>query len=296
MKKISKLFFLTFIITSLLIPMNAYAEENAQSDMASRLNVFTGLDTAVNAFVGAPVNEVDFFGVVVHLDGKRVPGITTYPDYDSSRPGLYELHWLFTPNDTSIEPITGTVKVNFIMPPSETVEAPTTPSLTASTVQLNTMTTYDINLDNKISGSTYNWTSSDASVVEVNAKSGLLKAKKEGKATVTCVITLPDKTTKQLTSEVFVGYDDNAPVLTETELDLEPGDVFDINLENKVAKAKYRWASSDRSIAKVNSANGKVTAVAPGTAFVTCTITTLENQVIVLRADISVTAPTIITE
>lgn len=62
-------------------------------------------------------------------------------------------------------------------------------------------------------------------------------------------------------------------------------------LENKIAKSKYRWVSSDRSIIKVNSANGKVTAVGAGEVYVTCTITTPDNQVIVLRCDINVTEP-----
>jgi uncharacterized protein YjdB len=153
------------------------------------------------------------------------------------------------------------------------------------------MTAYDINLDNKVSGSTYNWTSSNTDVVEVNPKSGLLRAKKEGRATVTCEIILPDTTTQLLSSQVIVGYDENAPVLTETQLDLEIGDIFDINLENKVAKSKYRWVSSDRSIITVNSSNGKVTAKAPGSVYVTCTITTPDKQVIVLRCDINVTEP-----
>lgn len=175
-------------------------------------------------------------------------------------------------------------------------EEPTTPSLTATSVLLDTMATYDINLVNREVGSEYLWTSSDTEIVEVNSKSGKLKAIKEGKANIICEITLPDTTTQTLVSEVTVGYDANAPLLTESELDLEVGDTFDINLENKVAKSKYRWITSDKSIAKVNSSNGKVTAMSAGDAYVTCTITTPENQVIVLRCDISVTVPAVVTE
>ena len=67
------------------------------------------------------------------------------------------------------------------------------------------------------------------------------------------------------------------------------------NLENKIAKSKYRWVSSDRNIVKVNSSNGKVTAVGIGEAYVTCTITA-DKQVIVLRCDINVTNAEDITE
>jgi uncharacterized protein YjdB len=189
---------------------------------------------------------------------------------------------------------TGILKVNLtanLVIEQPVSDGPTAPSLTATTVSLNTMTAYDINLDNKVSGSLYNWTSSDTNIVEVNPKSGLLRAKKEGRATVACEITLPDATTQVLSSQVIVGYDENAPVLTETQLDFEIGDVFDINLENKVAKSKYRWVSSNRNVITVNSSNGKVTAKSTGTAYVTCTITTPDKQVIVLRCDINVTEP-----
>jgi hypothetical protein len=168
-------------------------------------------------------------------------------------------------------------------------DEPTVPSLTATMVTLESRTAYDINLNDKISGSKYRWTSSNPDIVEVNAKNGKIKAIKPGKSTITCEITLPDGKVQKLTSIVSVGYDENAPVLTETVLDLEVGDKFDINLENKIAKSKYRWVSSNRKVVKVNSANGKVTAVGAGEAYVTCTITTPENQVIVLRCDINVT-------
>lgn len=242
--------------------------------------------------------KLEFIGA----DDKTVSGKVTYTNIDKIVPGYFDLQWVFTPDDSKYETISGVL--NFYVwpedseaskgkmpdPEPEEIDEPTPPSLTATTVSLETATTYDINLDNKITGSTYTWSSSDESIVEVNPKNGLIKAKKEGKAVITCEITLPDKSKKLLTSEVTVGFDDNAPLLTETELDLEVGDKFDINLENKIAKSKYRWASSDKKVVKVNSSNGKVTAVGPGEAYVTCTITTPDKQVIVLRCDIAVTA------
>lgn len=169
------------------------------------------------------------------------------------------------------------------------LDEPTTPSLTATSVRLETKTTYDINLNNKVPGSKYKWTSSNTKVAKVDPKNGLVTAVAEGEAVITCEITLPDKTVQVLKSKVIVGYDENAPMLTDTILDLEVGDKYDINVENKIAKSKYRWVSSDRSIVRVNSANGKITAVGKGKAYVTCTITTPENQVIVLRCDINIT-------
>jgi hypothetical protein len=238
--------------------------------------------------------------VFIGADDKTVSGKVTYPNIDKITAGNFDLQWVFTPDDDKYETITGVLhyyvwpedseasKGKMPDPEPEEIDEPTPPSLTASVVTLNTLTAYDINLGNKVSGSTYLWSSSDESIVEVNPKNGLIKAKKEGRAIITCEITLPDGTVQTLQSIVNVGYDENAPVLTETVLDLEVGDKFDINLENKIAKSKYRWVSSNRSIIKVNSANGKVTAVGAGEAYVTCTITTPENQVIVLRCDISV--------
>lgn len=248
--------------------------------------------------IGLP--NLPFYGV----DNKKVDGVMTYPNINDIQPGTFYLQWVFTPNDDKYETVSGTFEVTVYPedseaskgkmpdPEPEEIDEPTPPSLTATTVTLSTLTEYDINLDNKVSGSTYLWSSSDESIVEVNPKNGLIKAKKEGRAIITCEITLPDGEVIILQSVVTVGYDENAPVLTETVLDLEVGDKFDINLENKIAKSKYRWVSSDRSVVKVNSSNGKVTAVGPGQAYVTCTITTPDRQVIVLRCDISVTEPT----
>lgn len=242
--------------------------------------------------IGIP--EFPFYGV----DNERVYGAMAYPNINDMSPGIFDLQWVFIPDDSKYETISGVLVVTVypedsdaskgIMPMPEPDE-PTTPSLTANIVTLENRTVYDINLNDKITGSSYKWTSDNPEVAKVNAKNGLVTAVSEGETLITCEITLPDETVRTLESIVTVGYDDNAPVLTETILDLEVGDKFDINLENKIAKSKYRWVSSDRGIIKVNSANGKIDAVGVGEAYVTCAITTPENQVIVLRCDISVT-------
>jgi uncharacterized protein YjdB len=164
---------------------------------------------------------------------------------------------------------------------------PTSPSLTATTVTLNTLTTYDINLDNKISGSSYRWTSSNPDVAKVNPKNGLVTAVSEGTAIITCEMTLPDGTVQTLTSEVVINYDDNAVVLSDTELDLEVGEKYTLKVENAPAGAKIKFTSSDKAVAKVGTVNGKVTAVSPGEAYITCTITA-DNQVFVLRCNVTV--------
>ena len=301
MKKLFKIFLLTLVISSMTASLSlAYA---------SPFSIKTGKDgKEYTQFVSCPddKSEVsmlqggDMIGelppIIIYINGERAKGAFTYSNYDNARLGIWDLEWIFIPTDANYEPVSGTIKLNVRPRDEEPIEAPTIPSLTASAVQLDTRTAYDINLADKITGSEYTWTSSDTEVVEVNSTNGKLKAIKEGKANVICEITLPNASTQTLVSEVTVGYDANAPLLTETDLDLEIGDVFDINLENKVAKSKYRWVSSDKTIAKVNSSNGKVTAMGAGTAYVICTITTPGNQVIVLRCDISVTEPVPVTE
>ena len=295
MKKITRLLTLTALVLTFLLANNITAN-------AKGIEIKTSKDgTEYQQLVWAPNDEMvfsmlqggDLLGelpsITIKINGEEADGIFTYPNYDNMRLGTWGLEWMFTPTNINYEPITGVINIDISPLEVEEVETPTTPSLTATIVTLESRTAYDINLNDKITGSSYKWTSDNPEVAKVNAKNGLVTAVSEGEALITCEITLTDETVQALTSIVTVGYDENAPVLTETILDLEVGDKFDINLENKIAKSKYRWVSSDRKIVKVNSANGKIDAVGVGEAYVTCTITTPENQAIVLRCDISVT-------
>lgn len=249
------------------------------------------LDKMFNGIIGCTINDIfsndDF--IFKDENDNIIEGNMIFENFNNTKVGIQEIKWIFTPNDLRYETKVGYREIKLIK--QEILEEPTTPSLTATKVLLNTKTTYDINLNDKVSGSTYLWTTTDTEIIEVNPKNGYIKAISEGKAIVTCEITLPDGNKEILESEVIIGFDENAPILTETILDLEVGDKFDINLENKVSKSKYRWTSSNRDIIKVNSANGKISAVGVGEAYVICIITTPEpeNQVIVLRCDINVT-------
>jgi hypothetical protein len=261
-------------------------------------------DQVFDAYIGFSPEEVipkaRFFG-----DNTELLGTMTYPDWENTKEGLREFQWIFTPNDSSYEIRTGTIKINFINPvntkdvviQSVESEIPTTPSLTATSILLSDMaTTYDININNKpTTSSTYFWTSSDSSVIEVNSANGKLKAHKEGKAIVTCDINT-DGYIQTLSSEVTVGFDENAPVLSETELSLELGDKFDIDVDNLVSGSKVKFTSSDKSILTVTSKTGKITTVGTGNAYITVTITTPENQVIILRCEVNVSNPVVITE
>jgi len=217
--------------------------------------------------------------------GTDVLGDISFPDWDNTKEGIHDFTWVFTPKDSKYNPIRDTIKIR-LLPRNEDELAGI--SLTATSLLLENNSTYDINLNNKVSGSKYRWTSSNPKIAKVNSKNGLVTAVSEGEVVVKCEITLPDGNNEILKSYVIVGYDENAPMLTETILDLEVGDKFDINIENKIAKSKYRWISNDRSIVKVNSSNGKITTMGVGRTHVTCVITTPDNQVIVLKCEINV--------
>jgi len=297
MKKLIKLFVLTLLIATVIAPATVFGARH-EKEVPEENFAYVKYDENYWAkFVAHHPEYVFDFVAGKSLKDYTVAGFLAY----DTKILTHDIYWtnpqqIIIPGPQIVQ-ITARYEGEEIILSGEIVgieleDSATMPTLTVTKVILNNLTVYDINLDNKVSGSTYLWSSSDTDIVEVNPKNGLIKAKKEGRAIITCEITLPDGTVQTLQSIVNVGYDENAPVLTETQLDLEIGDKFDINLENKIAKSKYRWVSSDRSVVIVNSSNGKVTAVGPGQAYVTCTITTPDRQVIVLRCDISVTEPT----
>lgn len=92
--------------------------------------------------------------------------------------------------------------------PAAGVFAAKAPSLTVGktlTLLLGTdRESHDINVNNKVKGSTYKWTTSNKAVATVNAKNGIVKGVKTGTAKVTLKITLPTKKTQTLTTTVNV--------------------------------------------------------------------------------------------
>lgn len=215
---------------------------------------------------------------------KSVKGTTIIGDSTQLSLGYHEIPWSFTPDDSSYEIKTGVIKVNVIPLRKETEESPT---LTANSIILDTNSTYDINVDNKVSNSSYLWTSSDTKVAKVNSK-GIVSTINKGSAKISCKVTTPTDT-YTLSSNVIVGVDDdNYSQLNENDLDLEIGELFDINVENKIAKSTYKWKSADKSVARVTSTSGKVTAIGKGETVIYCTIKTPDNDVIVLKCNVSV--------
>lgn len=120
----------------------------------------------------------------------------------------------------------------------------------------------------KVSGtsSKVTWSTSNSWIADVTS-SGKVTAKAAGTATITAKVN-----GKKLTCKVTVLRQKNK------NLTLKPKDSFNLKIEG--TSSKISWNSSNPSVAKVD-ANGKVTAVAVGTATINATVSgkTISSQV-----------------
>ena len=115
----------------------------------------------------------------------------------------------------------------------------------------------------------YTWSSSNTKVATVSS-SGLVTGVKGGTVTITCKAA--DGSGKKATCKVTVRQSVTKVALSKTSLTLSKGGTSTLkatitpsNAYNKAVK----WTSSNEKVAKVSS-SGKVTAVANGTATITC--------------------------
>ncbi|MDD3035783.1 MAG: transglutaminase domain-containing protein [Candidatus Saccharimonadaceae bacterium] len=127
--------------------------------------------------------------------------------------------------------------------------------------------------------------SADSAVAKVDSN-GIIIGASEGTTIITAYNT--DLNIKQSCEITVIPNNDVSPTLTETELTLEVGDLVDVDVVNKVVGSKYKWTSSDKTIAKVTSTSGKITSLKSGTCVVTCTITFTDKQIVVLKVNVSV--------
>lgn len=80
------------------------------------------------------------------------------------------------------------------------------------------------------------------------------------------------------------------PTISKTSRRILIGEKYDLNIKNKISKSTYKWESSDKKIAVVDS-KGVVTAKSKGTAIITCTITTPDKEVFVETCKVTVIEP-----
>jgi hypothetical protein len=204
--------------------------------------------------------------------------------------GEHNATWLFTPYDTTYKSISGDFVINVL----KNVDAiDTTISLSANGLVFeNSGMTYDININNKVSGSTYSWKSSNTNVATVSSSTGFVKAISNGSSVITCTITLSDNDIIKLTTNVTVGISaDNTedyPTLSENDLYLSIGEKFDLEIGNKIVGSRYRYKSLNTTIAKTTSLTGIVTALSNGNTKIRLIITAPDKKIIIRDCDVTV--------
>ena len=256
-------------------------------------------------FIDYKLKDYLITGFIINENGDYVGNKIEWdnPDYVIKK-GSQEVKINFTSDNETVQPSFSFTMylygIEKVLPNADGASEPTkddsisnieqliTPSLTAASIIMNKGNTYDINVNDKVDG-TYTWSSSNPKIAKVNAKNGIVTAVANGKAKITCKITGNDGQSYSLTSNVTIGVDDNFPVLNDDTLDLSIGDKYDLDVENQIAKSKYQYKSSDRTVATVNASNGIVTAKGTGTANIYCTITTQNKQIIILKCALTVT-------
>ncbi len=177
------------------------------------------------------------------------------------------------------------VMLSVLIIPPTVAHAASKPVLTKTTLNIIEGNSYDINIKNKITGSTYTWTSSNKKVATVN-KVGLVKGIKKGEATITCTVKAPKKT-YTLTCKVSVLEEASDFFINNKVTVLNLGQVYDLNrtLIPATSNEKTKWTSSNKKIANPDK-NGKFTALKTGTVTITATTTSgLKDSVTIKVVD-----------
>lgn len=144
-------------------------------------------------------------GISIRINSKNIKGKFEYPNLDNTRLGIWDLEWIFTPENPDYPIVKGVqsidVRESEKLKQERILEAI---ALTKSKLSLESDEVFDINIKSKVKGSKYTWTTSNKKIATVNKKNGIVTAVKKGKAVITCKITLPDGSTKTLKANVTV--------------------------------------------------------------------------------------------
>jgi uncharacterized protein YjdB len=117
------------------------------------------------------------------------------------------------------------------------------------------------------------WKSSDPSIASVNKTTGKVTTKKTGKVTITC--TAADGSGVKATCKITVKQPVTKITLSKSKVTLKKGKTVTLKKTVEPSSANTKtvtWKSSNKKVATVDK-NGKVKAVGPGTATITCTAT-----------------------
>lgn len=169
----------------------------------------------------------------------------------------------------------------FLWGQSAAVASAATPAFTASKVEIvGEGNTKQLEIKNKVSGSTYKWSSSKTTVARVSAK-GVVTATGKGTTTISCKMTYPTGTTKTITCKVTVTIPaedikiNNAKEVNGAHI-LKLGEKFDFNNDitpaNSSDQVYWSIAGGDKSCITINdSKKGIVTATKAGKVILAAT-------------------------
>lgn len=127
---------------------------------------------------------------------------------------------------------------------------------------------FNLNINNKVKGSTYTWKTSNKKVATVN-KRGFVTGVSKGKVTITCVVKTP-KTTYELKSKIIIRKPATEIAISNKVSALNVGQKYNLNrtLTPKTSNDLTTLTSSDKAIANPNK-NGVFTALKEGTVTIT---------------------------
>jgi hypothetical protein len=93
-----------------------------------------------------------------------------------------------------------------------------------------------------------------------------------------------------VTTSVVSAQEAKKPTISDATVNLLEGEMFNLNINNKVKGSKYEWKTSNKKIATVEG-NGYVTGVAKGNVTITCIVTVDKNTKYTLTSKVKVIVP-----
>ncbi|WP_310603956.1 Ig-like domain-containing protein [Anaerosporobacter sp.] len=148
------------------------------------------------------------------------------------------------------------------------IQAATKPSLNKKTINLLVNKKYTLKVNNKISGSTYNWKSSNKKIATVT-NAGVVQGKAKGNTTITCTISAKKKNYKLECKVTVIKPSTKVSISNKTEM-MNVGESYALksSLAPKSTNDIVSWCTSDKAIAQVDS-KGTIKAKKSGVAIIT---------------------------
>lgn len=164
---------------------------------------------------------------------------------------------------------------------SESIAFAATPTFKETKVEIiGEDETYQLDIKDKVEGSTYKWSSSNTKVARVSSK-GLVTTVGKGSANIRCIITYPSKKTKTITSKITVTIPAiKVKINNATEVNgahvLNLGDSYNFNRDIVPAgssdKTYWSLGGGDLSCIEItDSSSGIVRALKPGKVILVAT-------------------------